>query len=75
MKCNKCPLYSYYNNENGRDEDCKLFGDLWDSPFLQYTDEGAITGCYIEKAFIDKVDKQIEEERLAYVEYMLKQKG
>ena len=75
MKCNKCPLYSYWNNENGRGEECKIFGDSWDSPFLQYNDEGAVTGCYIEKAFIDKVDMRIEEECLAYVDYMLNQKG
>lgn len=73
MKCNKCPLYSYWNNENDRGEDCKLFGDSWDSPFLQYTDEGAVIGCYIEKAFIDKVDKQIELSYLLYVDYLQNQ--
>lgn len=74
MKCANCPLFSWWNNENGKGESCGLFGDSWDSRFLQYTGEGEITGCYIEKAYIDKVDKRIEE-YLAFVEYMLKQKG
>ena len=75
MKCNKCPLYSSWNNENDKGEECKIFGDSWDSPFQYYNDEGAITGCYIEKAFIDKVELRIEQECLAYVDYMLNQKG
>lgn len=75
MKCNKCPLYSSWNNENDKGEECKIFGDSWDSPFQYYNDEGAIIGCYIEKAFIDKVELRIEQECIAYVDYMMKQKG
>lgn len=75
MKCNKCPLYSFWNNENDKGEECKIFGDSWDSPFQYYNDEGAIIGCYIEKAFIDKVELRIEQEYLAYADYMMKQKG
>lgn len=75
MKCNKCPLYYYWNNENDKGEECRIFGDSWGSPFQYYNDEGAIIGCYIEKAFIDKVENRIEQEYLAYADYMMKQKG
>ena len=73
MKCVKCPLYSPKNNEISKCEECKLFGDSWDSPFLYYNDEGAIIGCYIEKVFIDRFEERIEIECKAYADYMLKQ--
>ena len=75
MKCSKCPLYSFQNNENCKCEECKLFGDSWDSPFQYYDYEGRIIGCYIEKVFIDNVEKRIEQECIAYADYMQKQKG
>ncbi len=43
MKCNKCPMYHYWNNESDRDEACGIFGDGWDSPF-QYEDKEGTQG-------------------------------
>lgn len=61
MKCNICPLSNYSCGEDGKSESCGLFGDTWDSPF-QYEDKhGTVIGCYIEKAYIKKVDKQIDD--------------
>lgn len=59
MKCNICPLFNCAHSEAGESESCILFGDAWDSPF-QYEDKhGTIVGCYIEKAYINKVCGQI----------------
>lgn len=55
MKCNKCPLFRSWNNENDRGESCGLFGDGWDSNFQYENKDGDIIGCYIEKAYIDKI--------------------
>lgn len=61
MKCNICPLFHYSCGENGSEESCGLFGDGWDSQF-QYEDKhGTVIGCYIEKVYIKKVDKQIDD--------------
>lgn len=61
MKCNICPLFNYSCGENGESESCSLFGDAWDSPF-QYEDKhGTVIGCYIEKAYLKKVERQIDE--------------
>lgn len=61
MKCNICPLFNYSCGENGESESCSLFGDAWDSPF-QYEDKhGTTVGCYIEKAYINKVVDRIDE--------------
>lgn len=61
MRCNICPLFECWNNENDSGEACAIFGDAWDSRF-QYEDKhGTIIGCYIEKAYINKVEKEIEE--------------
>ena len=61
MKCNKCPLYSSWSNESDSGEACAIFGDAWDSQF-QYEDKhGDVIGCYIEKAYINKVEKGISE--------------
>lgn len=56
MKCKNCPLFSTIDHENGAVETCAIFGGEWDSRF-QYEDEqlAMIVGCYIEKAYIDKV--------------------
>lgn len=63
MKCNICPLFNYSCGENGLEESCSLFGDGWDSPF-QYEDKhGMVLGCYVEKVYIMKVDRQIDEMR------------
>lgn len=63
MKCNKCPLYSSWNNESDSGEACGLFGDAWDSN-LQYEDkDGAIVGCYVDRHFIEKAER-------AYIEYL-----
>lgn len=75
MRCANCPLFSWWNNENDKGESCGLFGDSWDSCFQYEDKDGSIVGCYIEKAFIDKAEKRIEQEHEAYVNYMLNQKG
>ena len=65
MKCAKCPLYSYWSNENDRGESCGLFGDGWDSEFQYEDKEGTIIGCYIDRNYIKKADmaytKQLED--------------
>ena len=58
MKCNKCPLYSYWSNENDRGEICGLFGDAWDSQFQYEDKEGTIVGCYIDRHYIEKADEE-----------------
>ena len=74
MKCNNCPLYSYWSNESDRGESCGLFGDAWDSQF-QYEDNiGNIVGCYIDRHLIEKVDrdymKHLEEEAESWAEWI-----
>lgn len=62
MKCNKCQLYTSWNNESDSGEACGLLGDRWDSP-LQYEDKhGAVVGCYIDKHLIEKREKEYERE-------------
>lgn len=59
MKCCKCPLFHSWNNESERGESCAIFGEEWDSQF-QYEDKnGDIVGCYIESAYIKKVEYDI----------------
>lgn len=61
MKCEKCPLYSWWNNENDKGESCGLFGDSWDNP-LQYEDkEGTTIGCYVDRHYIEKADERYME--------------
>lgn len=61
MKCYKCPLFSSWNNEADKGECCGLFGDSWDNP-LQYEDkEGTIQGCYVDKHYIDIVDRRYND--------------
>lgn len=63
MKCVKCPLFSSWNNENDKGEDCGLFGDGWDNP-LQYEDKnGTIIGCYVDSNYIKRRNKE-------YCEYL-----
>lgn len=62
MKCAKCPLFSYYQSEDESYEVCGLFGDSWEDP-LQYEDkEGTVIGCYIERCYIERFAKKIDEE-------------
>ena len=66
MKCANCPLFSSWNNESDRGENCGLFGDGWDSDFQYEDKEGAIVGCYIDRHFIEKVDaKYVEQQHSA----------
>lgn len=61
MKCENCPLFESWSNESDSGEACAIFGDAWDSQF-QYEDKhGEVIGCYIEKAYINKVEKGIYE--------------
>ena len=75
MRCCGCPLFSSWNNENDRGEECGLFGDGWDSRF-QYEDKnGAIVGCYIDRHYIEKTDEAYQEHLLqeseSWVAWML----
>lgn len=61
MKCNKCPLFTSWNNESDRGEACGLFGDAWDNAFQYEDKDGNIVGCYIDRHFIEKIDNGISE--------------
>lgn len=61
MRCNNCPLFESYHTENEASESCAIFGDDWSSPFMYEDKEGTVIGCYIERAYINKVDKEISE--------------
>ena len=66
MKCVICPLYSCWDNESDKGEACAIFGDDWSSRF-QYEDKnGTTVGCYLDKHYIQKV----ERERDRYYESM-----
>ena len=74
MKCAKCPLFTSWNNESDRGESCGLFGDSWDN-VLQYEDKkGTIQGCYVDKHFIEKMDRKfvehLEHDAAAYMEWI-----
>lgn len=75
MKCARCPLYTSWNNESDSGEACGLFGDAWDNP-LQYEDkEGAIVGCYVDRHFIERADREYDDylakQATSYEEWML----
>ena len=75
MQCARCPLFSSWNNESDKGEACGLFGDGWDNAF-QYEDrEGNIVGCYIDRHFIEKVDRDfvehLEREAASWESWML----
>ena len=72
MKCNKCPMYHYWNNESDRGEACAIFGDGWDSPF-QYEDKNGTVGCYLDRHFIEKADAERDEYYAAMAESMVKE--
>ena len=61
MKCASCPLFSRWDNESDKGEPCGLFGDAWDSQFQYEDKDGAIIGCYIDRHFIEKADREYEE--------------
>lgn len=74
MQCNSCPLFSSWNNESDSGEACALFGDGWDSQFM-YERNNQIWGCYIEKAYINKVEQRIEMHRAEEVQAFLESVG
>lgn len=58
MRCYNCPLYHSWNNESDKGESCEIFGDGWDNP-LQYEDkEGTTVGCYVDRHYVEKVDRE-----------------
>jgi hypothetical protein len=61
MKCANCPLYYSWNTENDRGESCGIFGDSWDNSLQYENKEGDIQGCYVDRHYIEKVDKLIME--------------
>lgn len=63
MRCNRCPMLSEWNTENGYGARCGIFGDDWGNP-LQYEDKyGEIQGCYLDTAYIKKAEKDTELRR------------
>lgn len=67
MRCNKCPLYHSWNNENGAGEECVIFGDGWNDLFQYDNKEGTrVIGCYVDKHYI----KKVKAERDKYYERM-----
>lgn len=76
MKCNKCPLYFYWNNENDKGEECKIFGDSWDNRFQYEDKDGSIVGCYIDRHYIEQTEEKneehLEEQVKAYLEWVAK---
>ena len=73
MKCAKCPLLSSWSNEDDSGESCGIFGDGWDSR-LQYEGKDGIQGCYVDRHFIERVDREyvehLEKEAAYYEELM-----
>ena len=68
MRCNKCPLFSSWNTEYDKGEACAIFGEDWGNRFQYENKEAKETvGCYINKAYIKKVEKERGEyyERMA----------
>lgn len=61
MKCARCPLYECWSNESDSGENCGIFGDGWDSKFQYEDNDGTVIGCYIERAYINKVQKEMDE--------------
>ena len=79
MRCASCQLFTSWNNESDRGGACGLFGDSWDNA-LQYEDkEGTIVGCYVDRHFIDRVDREylehLEQEAASWEEWMLAAEG
>lgn len=75
MRCYNCPLFESWNNENGSGENCGIFGDDWGNRF-QYEDKhGAVIGCYIEKAYINRVEKEIEDAHQRYIDAFLEEES
>ena len=61
MKCNNCPLFHSWNNESDCGAECVIFGDGWDNRFQYEDSEGTTVGCYIDRAYINKVEKKMME--------------
>lgn len=62
MQCCNCPLFHSWNTESDAGAACAIFGDGWDSPFQYKNKNGTeIIGCYIEKAYINKVEAEISD--------------
>ncbi len=61
MKCANCPLFTSWSNESDKGEACGLFGDGWDSTFQYEDKDGTIVGCYIDRHFIKKADREYGE--------------
>ena len=69
MKCTNCPIFQSTNSENGREECCGIFGDGWDSRFQYEDKDGNIVGCYIDRHYIEQMDKRICEYYEEYAGY------
>ena len=73
MRCDYCPLFESWNNESGSGANCAIFGDDWGNRF-QYEDKhGTVIGCYIEKAYINRVEREIEKAHESYVKAFLEE--
>ena len=60
MKCANCPLYSYWDNESDKGESCGIFGDGWDNRLQYQGKDGTIQGCYVDRHFIDRAEREYE---------------
>lgn len=54
MKCKNCSLLV---DNNSGSKSCKVFGNSWSSRFQYGNKQGDITGCYLDKHYIDNYDK------------------
>ena len=63
MKCVNCPLFSSWSNEYDEGNLCDIFGDAWDNDFQYEDKEGTVIGCYIDRHYIERRDRE-------YLEYL-----
>ena len=71
MKCANCPLFSSWNTGDDKGESCGLFGDSWDNGLQYENKEGEIQGCYVDRHYIEKVDKRYIEHLEQEAEYYM----
>lgn len=60
MRCRHCPLFDY--DETG-DPCCWLLPIADENCRLLYYDKHGVVGCYVQKYLIEKIAKDLQEER------------
>ena len=71
MKCCKCPMYHWWDNESDKGEACEIFGDGWDNPFQYEDKEGTTVGCYLDRHYIEKADAERDKYYSAMAEHFV----